>query len=279
VPSRNHPATNERGQTQAAKEFVLSSQISLLRLRKTSAAGGMLGDELVQKQHPAKRRNQNSCPASATGEGFYQKVEPHLSMLHKFIRFRLRDIADADDVLQETLLHAFSHLDQLRSRDCLRAWLVQIAINEARKTLRSKQRTPICLSIDAPGLTDEHGHFALRQIPDWHETPSQMLERMELITILRKKLESLRPKWRELILLCDVRELNVGEAARRLGISLADARSSLYRARFALRDLVVPVFREASDESGDGFSQRASQPLKRQSSGFYGRIGEARKCH
>lgn len=271
MPSRNHPATDERGKSQAAKELVLSSQISLLRLHKTSAAGGMLSEKLVQKQHPANRRNQKtSFPESATGESFYQTVEPHLSMLHKFIRFRLRDIADADDVLQETLLHAFSHLDQLRSGDCLRAWLVQIAINEARKTLRSKQRTPICLSIDAPGLTDEHGHFSVRQIPDWHETPSQMLERMELITILRRKLESLRPKWRELILLCDVRELNVGEAARRLGISLADARSSLYRARFALRDLVVPVFREASDETGDGFSQRASQPLKRQLRGFYG---------
>jgi RNA polymerase sigma factor (sigma-70 family) len=270
VPSRNHPATDERGKSQAAKEFVLSSQISPLRLRKTSAAGGMFGEKFVRKQHPAKRRNQKtSCP-SATAEGFYQKVEPHLSMLHKFIRFRLRDIADADDVLQETLLHAFSHLDQLRSADCLRAWLVEIAINEVRKTLRSKQRTPICLSIDAPGLTNEHGHFALRQIPDWHETPSQMLERMELITILRKKLDSLRPKWRELILLCDVRELNIGEAARRLGISLADARSSLYRARFALRDLVVPVPREASDETGDGFSQRVSQRLKRQLRGFYG---------
>jgi RNA polymerase sigma factor (sigma-70 family) len=271
VPSRNHPATDERGKSQAAKEFVLSSQISLLRLRKTAAAGSMLGEKLVQKQHPAKRRNQkNSCPASATGEGFYQKVEPHLSMLHRFICFRLRDIADADDVLQETLLHAFSHLDQLRSRDRLRAWLVQIAINEARKTLRSRQRAPICLSIDAPGPTNEHGHFALRQIPDWHETPSQVLERMELIAILRKRLESLRPKWRELILLCDVRELNVGEAARRLGISLADARSSLYRARFALRDLVVPVVREVSDETSDGVSQRASQRLKRQSRGFYG---------
>jgi RNA polymerase sigma-70 factor (ECF subfamily) len=254
VPSRNHPATDERGNSQAAKEFVHSSQISLLRLRTTSAAGGMLGEKLVQKQHPAKRRN--SSLTSATSEGFYQKVEPHLSMLHKFIRFRLRDIADADDVLQETLLRAFSHLDQLRSEDCLRAWLVQIAINEARKTLRSKQRTPLCLSIDAPGLTSEHGHLTLRQIPDWHETPSQMLERMEVITILRKKLESLRPKWRELILLCDVRELNVGKAAKRLGISLADARSSLYRARFALRDLVVPVLREASDETGDCFSQR-----------------------
>ena len=260
MPSRNHPPTDERGKSQAAKEFVLSSQISLHRLRKTSAAVGMLDEKRVQKQHPAKRRDQKTlCSASATGEGFYQKVEPHLSMLHKFIRCRLRDIADADDVLQETLLHAFSHLYQLRSEDCLRAWLVQIAINEARKTLRSKQRTPIRLSIDAPGLTNEHGHFALRQIPDWHETPSQMLERIELITILRKKLESLRPKWRELILLCDVRELNVGEAARRLGISLADARSSLYRARFALRDLVVPVLREASDETGNDFSQRASQ--------------------
>jgi RNA polymerase sigma-70 factor (ECF subfamily) len=260
VPSRNHPATDKHGNSQAAKEFVLSSQISLLRLRKTSTAGGILDERLIQKQHPAKRPNKKtSCPASARGEGFYQKVEPHLSMLHKFIRCRLRDIADADDVLQETILHAFSHLDQLRSGDCLRAWLVKIAINEARKTLRSKLRTPICLSIDAPGLTNEHGHFALRQIPDWHETPSQILERMELITILRKKLESLRPKWRELILLCDVRELNVGEAARRLGISLADARSSLYRARFALRDLVVPLLGEASDETDNGFSQRASQ--------------------
>jgi RNA polymerase sigma factor (sigma-70 family) len=271
VPGRNHPATDGLGKFQGAKRLVLSSQISLLRVSKTSAADGMLGEKLVQKQHPAKRRNQKTaCPASATGEGFYQKVEPHLSMLHKFIRFRIRDIADADDVLQETLLHAFSHLDQLRSRDCLRAWLVQIAINEARKTLRSRQRTPICLSIDAPELTNEHGQFAVRQIPDWHETPSQVLERMELIVILWKRVQSLRPKWRELILLCDVRELNVGEAARRLGISLADARSSLYRARFALRDLVVPVLGEASDETGDGLSQRASQRLKRQLRGFYG---------
>ena len=128
-------------------------------------------------------------------------------MLQKFIRFRLRDIADADDVLQETLLHAFSHLDQLRSEDCLRAWLVQIAINEARKTLRSKQRTPTCLSIDAPGQSNEHGHFAFLQIPDWRETPSQMLEPHGTYhNTSGKSWKSLRPKWRELILLCDVAE-------------------------------------------------------------------------
>jgi RNA polymerase sigma-70 factor, ECF subfamily len=213
---------------------------------RSSAASRRPGVDASNEDSSVDRRKKSLYPMPKETDSFFRRLEPHLPALYKLIRFRVRDAADIEDVLQETLLHAFSNLDQLRSGYCLRAWLIQIAINEARKTLRAKQRTPFFCSIDQPSGVDERGHFVFHEIADWHETPVEALERTELAEMLQQKLATLRPKWRELLVLCDVQECNVAEAARQMGISLADARSSLYRARFALRELLAPIIGEAS---------------------------------
>ena len=76
---------------------------------------------------------------------------------------------------------------------------------------------------------------------------------MELTTVLRHQLATLRRKWRDLLVLCDVQEVNVAQAAQQLGISLADARSSLYRARFRLRERLSSSFDGAQKLQKQGF--------------------------
>jgi len=224
------------------REVAPSSAVSPPRSPRGPAEAG-------SRQHLTRPANQKSwCQKQEETGCSYREIEPHLSMLYKLIRLRVRDPADVEDVLQETLLHAFSNLDQLRSEDCLRAWLIQIAINEARRVLRAKRRAPFFCSIDQPPGTIGHGDVVIHEIADWHETPTEIVERAELTEMLQQKLATLRPKWRDLLVLCDVQELSVNTAARRMGISLADARSSLYRARFALRELLAPTLGKADPQ-------------------------------
>ena len=237
---------SEDGGAPLATRRVAPSCVTSLAPLGSSAASRRPGVDAGNEDSSVDRRKKSLYPTPKETDSFFRRLEPHLPTLYKLIRFRVRDPADIEDVLQETLLHAFSNLDQLRSGHCLRAWLIQIAINEARKTLRAKQRTPFFCSIDQPSGVDERGHFVFHEIADWHETPVEALERTELAEMLQQQLSTLRPKWRELLVLCDVQECNVGEAARQMGISLADARSSLYRARFALRELLAPIIGEAS---------------------------------
>ena len=243
-------AMEKSGPLATAHGVVFSSAISIPEIPRSSVATQRLGTSASKGHRWANQgKRRASCPTPEQIDCFFRKLEPHLSMLYKLLRFRVGDPADIEDVIQETLLQAFSNLDQLRSADCLRAWVIQIAVNEARTILRAKQRTPFLCSIDQSSQPNKSEHFVIPEIADRHETPLEALERAELTAILWQKLATLRPKWRELLLLCVVQELNVHEAARQMGISVADARSSLYRARFALRELLSTTFGEAPQQS------------------------------
>mgnify|MGYP006266340867 CR=1 FL=1 len=84
---------------------------------------------LAQLRDPAQR-----------SAAFGQLVHVHQRMLYYHIRRMVLDHADADDVLQNTLLKAWRNLDSFRGDSALRTWLYRIATNEALTHLRQQQR-------------------------------------------------------------------------------------------------------------------------------------------
>lgn len=175
-----------------------------------------------------------------TGEHelFYELIRPCERAIFLTAMKILGNEADAEEVAQEAVLKAFTHLDQFRAEAKFSTWLIQITVNEARIKLR-KDRRKLYQSIDE-GIADEDGDYIPRDFADWREIPSEALERKELREALDRGLQILAPKYREVLVLRDVQRFNTQETARILGITEGVVRTRLLRARLQMRDALAP---------------------------------------
>ena len=148
---------------------------------------------------------------------------------------------DAEDVLQDSFLKAYSNLGQFQGGSRFYTWLVRIAVNEALMKLR-KRRGASWVSLDEPVETDDRS-LTPREIEDWGENPEQSYAKTELQDILGQAIEKLEPQFRTVFMLRDVEEFSTDETAKMLGLSVPAVKSRLLRARLRLRDLLNKYFK------------------------------------
>jgi RNA polymerase sigma-70 factor (ECF subfamily) len=117
---------------------------------------------------------------------------------------------DAEDVLQETFLKAYSHLDEFHGNSKFYTWIVRIAVNEALMKLR-RRKSDRTVSLDETVDTGEE--TVVREIAVWDNNPEERYSREEIRDILDKAIQSLRPGFRTVFLLRDVEELSTEETA------------------------------------------------------------------
>jgi RNA polymerase sigma-70 factor (ECF subfamily) len=171
---------------------------------------------------------------------FYELVRPYERALFLSALGFVKNDADAEDVTQEALLKAFKGISHFRGDAKFSTWLIQIAINEAKMKLR-KDRRHLYESIEE-GQTAEDGDYMPRDFADWREIPSEALDRKEVRDALNRALSSLGEKYRTVLILRDVQQLSIAETAQALGISEANVKTRLARARLQLRDALAPGF-------------------------------------
>jgi len=150
----------------------------------------------------------------------------------------LNNPADAEEVAQEAVLKAFSALSRFRGESKFSTWLIQITINEARLKVR-KDRKHLYESVDEQ-KTDDQGDYFPKDYADWREIPSETLQRVELREALKRALNSLPTKYREVLILRDVQHLSIQETAQVLGITEGSVKTRLLRARLQMRDALAP---------------------------------------
>src|SRR6202045_5300503 len=107
---------------------------------------------------------------------------------------------DAEDVLQETFLKAYEHLDQFQGNSKFYTWIVRIAVNQALMKLR-RRKTDRSVSLDEAIDTGED--TIVREIAAWDENPEQRFSREELGGILDTAIQSLEPHYRSVFVLRD----------------------------------------------------------------------------
>lgn len=152
---------------------------------------------------------------------------------------------DAEDVLQETFLKAYEHLDQFQGNSKFYTWIVRIAVNQALMKLR-KRKIDRTVSIDESIDTGED--TVAREIAAWDENPEQRYSREEIASILTDAIDSLAPPYRAVFVLRDMEELSTEETAEALDLSVPAVKSRLLRARLQLRDKLTRYFkRKGSD--------------------------------
>ena len=171
---------------------------------------------------------------------FYELICPYERAVFLTAVGIVKNDADAEDVAQEAVLKAFKGLANFRGDAKFSTWLIQITINEAKMKLR-KDRRHRYESIE-DGQQGEDGDHMPMDFADWREIPSEALARKEVREALNAGLNSLSEKYHTVLILRDVQQLSITETAQALGISEANVKTRLSRARLQLRDALAPGF-------------------------------------
>lgn len=152
---------------------------------------------------------------------------PELEVLLRVARRLTRDPADAEDLVQETLLRAYRAIDRFDGRHP-RAWLLTILRNAWKNSLRKQVPTPI---------DDELGSLSAQRArgADGRMGAEELVLAEELDPQLAAAVASLSPKLLAVVVLVDAEGLTYAEAAETLEIPEGTVMSRLHRARNKLR--------------------------------------------
>ena len=151
----------------------------------------------------------------------------HNQRIYRIVRGILRDDGESEDVMQDAYVRAYQHLGQFEGRASFVTWLTRIAMHEAfARAERMKRQT----SLDS----DESVSESTMATPQ-ENTPERNAANRELGSALEAAILSLPPKYRSVIMMRDVEELNTAEAASALEISEDAVKVRLHRARALVR--------------------------------------------
>ncbi|MDO8732662.1 MAG: sigma-70 family RNA polymerase sigma factor [Actinomycetota bacterium] len=158
---------------------------------------------------------------------FAQYVEPELPVLLRVARTLTASDADAEDLVQETVIRAYRALGGFDGAHP-RAWLLTIQRHTASNLRR---RTRPDLVDDWALLADPKPAFGAHR----PETPHEVVAVRVLDDDLERAIASLGEKFRSVVVLVDVHGLTYAECAQALGIPVGTVMSRLNRARERMR--------------------------------------------
>jgi RNA polymerase sigma-70 factor (ECF subfamily) len=149
----------------------------------------------------------------------------------------LRQEQDAEDVTQQTFLSALENLKGFRGEASFVTWLFRIATHAALKVIRKRKGLEM-VSLEAATEASEQDDFVPHPefIADWRQSPEQLVHQNEIQRLLDEALGRLDEKHRLVFLLRDVEGLSIRETAEALGLSEANTKVRLLRARLQLRE-------------------------------------------
>ncbi len=173
-------------------------------------------------------------------------VSQYQRKIYRLARNITQHDEDAEDVLQEAFLKAYSNLEKFHGDSKFYTWLVRIAVNEALMKLR-KRRGDKLVSLDEEIELGEES--VTREIAVWDGDPEQLYSQEELRKLLDDAIQSLKPTFRSVFQLRDVEELSTEETAEALGLSVPAVKSRLLRARLQLRERLTRQFKRKGDDA------------------------------
>jgi RNA polymerase sigma-70 factor (ECF subfamily) len=184
--------------------------------------------------------------------------------LYRLARGILRNDGEAEDVVQETYVRAFTHLDGFRGDSSLATWLARIAMNEALGRLR-RQRPSVDLGTLAPGVLEAQIIQFPLSAPS--EDPEKSMAQREIQHVVEHAIDELPEAFRIVFITRVIEGMNVEETADILGLKPETVKTRLHRARTMLRDNVEkkigPVVMEAFPFAGKRCERLTDAVLKR----------------
>jgi len=183
--------------------------------------------------------------------------------LYRLARGILRNDSEAEDVVHETYVRAFTHLDDFRGDSSLSTWLSRIAMNEALGRLRSRRPNVELTSLPPGMLEAQIIQFPLSAPSD----PEKTMAQREIQHVVEHAIDELPEAFRLVFITRVIEGMNVEETAEILGLKPETVKTRLHRARTMLRDNVErkigPVVMEAFPFAGRRCERLTDDVLKR----------------
>ena len=161
---------------------------------------------------------------------------------HKVVKLVLRYVrnpAEAEDIAQEAFIKAYRALPQFRGDSAFYTWMYRIAINTAKNTLASRDRSPIAYDLDLTDPEESHSVQTKLQDPD---TPEGMALTEEIRGIVNSAIEGLPEELKTAIVLRELDGLSYEEIAAAMECPVGTVRSRIFRAREAIDKRLREVF-------------------------------------
>jgi RNA polymerase sigma-70 factor (ECF subfamily) len=142
--------------------------------------------------------------------------------------------SEAEDIVQESYVRAFTHLETFRGEAQLSTWLTRIALNEALGRKRRQRNTTGMDDIDSELGQDGTGEsmFSIVQIP---KNPETELGRQEVRSLLERAVDTLPDPFRSVFILRDIEGMSTEQVAACLELKEATVKTRLHRAHRLLR--------------------------------------------
>ena len=167
---------------------------------------------------------------------FEAVMRRHNRLMFRTARAIVTDDADAQDVVQEAYLRAFTAMQTYRGDAALSTWLARIAINVALSLQRRKGRL---VQLDEAQEAIDAGQEAedpMADLPSDHASPETRAAQAQVRQLLQRAIDELPPLYRSVFMLRAVQEMSVEETASALQVSADVVKTRYLRARAMLRD-------------------------------------------
>lgn len=152
----------------------------------------------------------------------------HNQRIFRTVRAIVRDEHEAEDVMQQAYINAYTHLRDFEERATFATWMTRIAMNEAFARVRPR----------ALRVANDMDEKAIEQIRSADPDPEQQLAAAELQRLVETAIASLPETYRIVLMMREVEGLDTKEVAECLEVSEDVVKTRLYRAREILRDNV-----------------------------------------
>ncbi|MEQ8355405.1 MAG: RNA polymerase sigma factor [Kiloniellaceae bacterium] len=175
---------------------------------------------------------------SGSDAAFETIIRRHNRLLFRTARAIVQNEADAEEIVQETYLKAFTHLESFARQSRLSTWLVRIAVNESLARLRRNKPT---VRTTASTASTEWSMTAETDIvvPGFSAAPSSSPEAAaaqgEVRRLLENAIDSLPQTQRAVFMLRAVEEFSTEDTSICLGIPEETVKTRLHRAKKQLR--------------------------------------------
>ena len=175
---------------------------------------------------------------SGQTDKFHELVKRYEQNLYNFSLRMCRDHRDAEDMIQETFLNVFRYLKGFRFETKFKNWMYKVAASTCIKKRRKSKFAP-----EKELSLEEFSPANQTEVPEWALMPLDKLLNQELSSTINQEILSLPKKYRLVIVLRDIEGFSTAETAQILGLSPANVKVRLHRARFYLRDKLKGYFK------------------------------------